>query len=207
MTSNLIIIQLYVSFVLNIIYSYYFSNSNTILTKFIYLGKGYTRIHIKNYLPRMTLIVTLFEDAASWFSFHISVSRLCLIDVKVGCLGIDKLEFSLSIINITAGMFGLWAATSCTHSMPTCMHLTTCSREQDFVIKGSSNSIALPLSQRSHACLKTFKRKRNGLYIDLEWGSFEIEKLLLDKKAYISNDIRVICRAKAGISPAAYDLQ
>lgn len=148
-------------------------------------------------------MVTLFEDTASWFTFHISSSRLYLIEVKVGCLGIGNTMFSLSSISKTAGMFGLWAAMSCTHSIPTWMHLSTCSCKLDSGIEASSSSIALPLSQRSHALEK---KTQLGPSL-LKEQSRKARRLRSLFNAYICNHIWKVRWTKACISLARYDLQ
>lgn len=89
------------------------------------------------------------------FSFSldllVSVARPC--SIRVGGIGMGRLELSLLNIRMTAGTSGRSWAWSCTHSNAMWMHLKTCRSEHDDLINGSISSS--PLS--SFHCRHTWK--------------------------------------------------
>lgn len=122
-----------------------------------------TNLAEQYYLPRIVLRVTSFEDKTSiCCSFQTSRSAEILLDVNVGCPGGGKCACSLSNISTTAAMFGLCDAESWTQSTAMCMHLITSFWEDEPAIEGSSISIALPLSQRSHAWTGSEKKRKGN---------------------------------------------
>lgn len=122
--------------------------------------KQHIRINFENnmwvfcfefYLPTTIVTVKSFEDTVSWASIKWSPSTELLIEVNVGCLGTGSVGVSFSSISTTDAIVGLYIAESCTHSIPTCMHLNTWFWELESRIFGSTRSIALPSFQRFHA--------------------------------------------------------
>lgn len=104
-----------------------------------------------SYLPCSCVIDTVPMEWLPSFSLDLldSISRPR--SIRVGGLGLGRLELSLLNIRMTVGMSGRSSAWSCTQSNAMWMHLRTCRTEHDALITGSISSAALSSFHCRHA--------------------------------------------------------
>lgn len=110
------------------------------------------------YLPCNCVIDTVPMEWLLSFSLDLLDSRARPRSIRVGALGIGRLELSLLNMRMTAGTSGRSWAWSCTHSNAMWMHLKTCRIEHDGFINGSI--ISSPLS--SFHCCHAWKMVANS---------------------------------------------
>ena len=111
----------------------------------------FTMLSLLSYLPCNCVIDTVPMEWRRSFSLDLLVSAERPWSIRVGGLGMGRLELSLLNISMTAGISGRSCAWSWTHSNAMWMHLKTCRSEHDALINGSISSSPLSSFHCRHA--------------------------------------------------------